>query len=352
MNSAIDTQTKTKARFSRIKLAAIILTILGSAIFAYFVWAVGVREIAYGISRFGFVGFAVILTIYFMRICIRSYAWKLSVHGPYELSMRDTIPAVLIGEALSSTLPLGILISGTSKAIAVRRRIPLVAGLSSVATENLYYSFITGFFLITGALILLSGFAVNEGVKFTLHLMIGVLVVATTLGFLMVIRQWHFASWICGWVYDRGFLRRILEKGRGEVRRFEDLIYGFYRKYPQRFIPICLLQATYHLLGVAEVWFALSRVSDAISSFQTAFLLETVSRLVTILFKLIPFNIGVDEAGAELVGQAIALTAGLAVTLAIIRKGRILFWTAVGWALIIKRGLSVRELSSRNPSNE
>lgn len=323
------------------------MSMFGIGIFSYFVWAVGVREIVDGISRFGFVGFAVILTLYFIRICLRSYAWKLSVHGPYELDMRDTIPAVMIGEAMSSTLPLGILISGTSKAIAVRRRIPLVAGLSSVATENLYYSFITGFFLIAGALMLLHGFATEDGVRFTLNLMIVVLVVATILGLLMVIRQWHFASWICNWVYDRGFLRRILEKGRIEVRRFEDLIYGFYRKYPRRFIPICLLQATYHLLGVGEVWFALSRVSDAMPSFQTAFLLESVSRLVTILFKLIPFNIGVDEAGAEFVGGAIALTAGLGVTLAIIRKGRILFWTAIGWLLILKRGLTVDELSSR-----
>ena len=31
--------------------------------------------------------------------------------------------------------------------------------------------------------------------------------------------------------------------------------------------------------------------------------------------------------------------------LAIIRKGRILFWTAVGLILIAKRGLSIKELA-------
>ncbi len=323
------------------------MSVFGLCVFMYFVYSVGVREIADSIYRFGFAGFAVILTIYFVRIGARAYAWKLSVHGPYELSIRDTIPAVVIGEALSSTLPMGILLSGTSKAIAVRRRIPLVAGLSSVATENLYYSFITGIFLILGAVFLLNGFVVDEGIRYTLDLMIGILVVATILGLLMVFRQWHFASWICNWVYDRGFLIRILENGRAHVRRFEDLIYGFYRNYPQRFVPICLLQAAYHFLGVTEVWFAMNRLSDSMPSLQTAFLLESVSRLVTILFKLIPFNIGVDEAGAEFVGQAITLTAGLGVTLAIIRKGRILFWTAIGWLLIIKRGMSLKEFSQK-----
>lgn len=347
MNSLIETQPKTQRKISRIKIAAIIMSVFGLCVFVYFVYAVGVREIADSIYRFGFAGFAVILSIYFVRICVRAYAWKLSLHGPYELSIRDTVPAVVIGEALSSTLPLGILLSGTSKAIAVRRRIPLVAGLSSVATENLYYSFITGIFLMLGAVLLLNGFAVDESVRVILNLMIGILIFATILGLLMVIRQWHFASWICNWVYSLGFFKHILENGRSQVRRFEDLIYGFYRNYPKRFIPICLLQAAYHILGVAEVWFALNRLSDSMPSLQTAFLLESVSRLVTILFKLIPFNIGVDEAGAEFVGQAIALTAGLGVTLAIIRKGRIVFWTAIGWLLILERGMSIKEFSQK-----
>ena len=37
----------------------------------------------------------------------------------------------------------------------------------------------------------------------------------------------------------------------------------------------------------------------------------SISRLVTIVFKAIPFNIGVDEAGAQYVGNAIALAAGV-----------------------------------------
>ena len=114
------------------------------------------------------------------------------------------------------------------------------------------------------------------------------------------------------------------------MRLFENLIYGFYRKYPQRFLPICGLETVYHLLGVAEVWFILSRLSDAYPSVLNSFLLESVSRLITIIFKLIPFVIGVDEAGAQFVGSTVALAAGMGVTLAIIRKGRIVFWTLIG----------------------
>lgn len=345
VNSAIETRQPPQNRFTKIKLAAVILTLCGIGLFAFLVYSIGFREIYDGIVRFGFAGFAVILSIYFVRICLRAYAWKLSVHVPYYLSIKDTIPAVVIGEAMSSTLPLGILISGTSKAVAVREKIPLVAGLSSVATENLFYSLVTGIYLIFGAFIMLRASVVDEGIVWTLNALIITLTILLALGIMMVIRQWHIASELCEIVYRKGFLRKILENGRLHVRLFENLIYGFYRRHPHRFIPICLLEATYHALGIAEVLYILSRITDTPPSLMTAFLLESVSRLVTIVFKLVPFNIGVDEAGAQFVGDAIALAAGIGVTLAIIRKGRILFWTAVGWILIAKRGLSFREIS-------
>jgi hypothetical protein len=79
-------------------------------------------------------------------------------------------------------------------------------------------------------------------------------------------------------------------------------------------------------------------------SLLTAFLLESVSRLLTIVFKLVPFLIGIDEAGAQFVAKTVAMGATVGVTLAIIRKGRILFWTAVGIILIAKRGLSFSEM--------
>jgi hypothetical protein len=337
---------------SRLKVLAIILTVMGVGLFGYFIYSVGFWEILDGIVRFGFAGFAVIVTIFFFRICLRAYAWKLAVHEPTTLRLRDTIPAVMIGEAMSNTIPLGILVSGTSKAIAVRHRIPLVAGLSSVATENLFYSFTTGLFLIIGAVIFVWSYVVDDSVFVMVDGIVIVLAVLIILGLIMVIRQWHFASETCEWLYRRGVAPKLLEHGRYKVRIFENLIYSFYRRYPGRFIPICTAEAVYHFLGILEVWFILGRLSDTWPPLLSAFLLETISRLITIVFKLIPFVMGVDEAGAQFVGDTVALAAGVGVTLAVIRKARILFWTLVGVALIIKRGLSIREISETDIAKE
>jgi hypothetical protein len=336
----------------RLKIIGSILTVGGICVFAWLVYAIGFDEILNGIVRFGWMGFGIILAIHALRIYSRAHAWQLAVNDPHTLRLKDAVPAVIIGEALSSTIPLGIIISGTSKAVAVRKRLPLVVGLSSVATENLFYCLITGIFLILGAVSLLRLYAVDESVAALLNALIGIVAFLLVLGLVGVIRQWHFASWTCEWIYGKGWLRGLLENGRREVRRFEELIYSFYRLHPERFLPICFFEVVYFLGGVAEVWYILSRLVSTWPSPVTALILESVSRLVILIFKLVPFVIGVDEAGARFVGETLALAAGVGVTLAIIRKGRILFWTAVGFGIIVKRGVSITELSNAEEVEE
>lgn len=336
---------KNKRQTSKsLKIFGAVLTVAGLALFVYFIYSVGVYEILGGILRIGISGFLVILLGYFARILIRSIAWKLCVNEPYKLSIFDTLQAVVIGEALSSMIPLGILISGTAKAVAVRRRVPFVVAFSSIATENLFYSLGTGLFMAFGAIAFLKTFDLAETWVFAADFLIGVIFTLIVLGFIMVIRQWHFASAICQKIYERGFLTKFLENGRFQVREFENQIYGFYRRYPGRFVPIFLMQMIFHALGVFEAWYILAKISDAAPTVYTAFLLESISRAITVVFKLIPFLIGVDEAGAQFVTETLALGAGLGVTLAIIRKGRILFWTALGIVMILKREMSFADI--------
>ncbi len=342
---------KHSKNIKRLKTLGLIFTIFGVGLFSYFVYSVGVSEILAGIAKIGFGGFAIILFLYFLKLSVRATAWRLSVHEPHELDFKDTLPAVIIGEALSSIIPLGILVSGTAKAIAVRRRVPLVVGFASIATENLFYSLVTGLFICFGAFAFLRQFQIEPTLVYLIDFVIGFIIVWIIIGVLIIVRRWHWASNLCNWLYNRYILRSILEKGRGQVRQFEDLVFGFYHKYPKRFFPIFLLQILFHSLGILEVWFILTRISEVFPQFSTAFFLESMSRLVTIVFKLIPFLVGVDEAGAEFVLETLSFSVGIGVTLAIIRKGRTIFWAAVGIILIIKRGLTFKEINEINNGN-
>ena len=211
-NSNLKPRTINQKNFNRLKIAGIFLTLGGLGLFSYFIYSIGVDEILSGIGNIGFAGFGLILMIYFLRICARAMTWKLSVYEPYKLELRDTIPAVIIGEALSAMIPLGILISGTAKAVAVRHRLPLVVGLSSVATENLFYSIVTGLFIVLGAFNFLRNFDLADGWVWSIDVLIVCVFAIIFFIILMIVRQWHFASEICEKLYEKGIGRHIFGK--------------------------------------------------------------------------------------------------------------------------------------------
>ncbi len=94
--------------------------------------------------------------------------------------------------------------------------------------------------------------------------------------------------------------------------------------------------ALFHVAAVAEVWLVLSVLSGGRTSLADAFILESTGRLVTVLFKVVPFRIGVDEAGAAMVAGAIGVPVSNAVALALVRKLRILVWNAAGLAVLAR----------------
>ena len=331
-------------RISRVKVAGIFATLIGAGIFVYYIYSVGPRSVIEGAVSIGACGFALILFIHGSKLLIRATAWHLTLYGPHSLRIKDTFPAVIIGEALSTVVPMGILMSGTAKAVAVRKKVPIVVGLASVVTENLFYSLITGLFITIGAIAFIRQFALPPPFDLFIDAMIALLIFAMIVGVTMVIRQWHWASGFCDILYRLGIFTRILGNGRLHVRMFENLIYGFYRTHPKRFLPLCGLQILFHSLGVLEVWFILTRISGSIPAAIAAFYLETMSRLVTVVFKLVPFLIGIDEASAEFVVEALGIGAGVGVTLAVVRKAKVIVWALAGFSLILKRGLSLREV--------
>lgn len=338
-------------RLTRLQIAGSILTLCGISLFAYFVYTAGIGEIWDGIQRLG-LGFLGILALYGLKISTRILAWKMCLEKPYRLKFKDGLRAVIMGEALSSMIPLGILMSGTAKAIAVRKQLPLVVGLSSIAVENLFYSLATAIFIFAGSVAFLILFHPSGNLLAASYALMAIIVALIIFGFLMIVLEWRFASWLAEWLYGKKVATRVLHEGRAGVRKFEDLIYGFYRREPHRFLPILLLQVAFHSIGVLEVWLILQAISDVSINFLTAFLLESVNRVILVVFKLIPFLIGVDEAGASFITETLAIGASVGVTLAIIRKGRVLCWTGLGIFLIARSGLSIREIATETLQTE
>lgn len=313
-------------------------------LFAYFVKKAGVAEIVEGIRRLG-AGFLLVLAISAIRPIVRSLSWTRCLEEPHRLRFREALRAYLVGDALGTLLPLGLIVSEPTKATLVRERVPLVAGLSALAVENIFYSLSVMLFIFSGTVALLLSFQLPKPLRIASISALIIILCIIPAAYFVIRRQWKFLSGALEYLYGRGLGRRLLETRRERVRSLEDRVYGFYTRNQSRFLPILLLEACFHLAGVAEVYVTLYFISDVPPTLLTAFVLESVNRVINVVFKFIPMRLGVDEAGTGKLTELLKLGTASGVTLAIVRKARVIVWAALGIAFLVRRGLSLRAVA-------
>jgi len=229
-------------------------------------------------------------------------------------------------------------VSEPSKAVFVKDRVPLVVGLAGLAIENIFYSLTVALFIFAGTATLLLTFSLPKALRYgSIGTLITTLVIIP-LAYLIIRRQSRFLSRTVGLLSDRGIVRRVTTKLKPKVAAFEDRVYGFYAKSQQSFFSIFALDMCFHLAGVVEVFITLSFISPVPPTLTQAFILESVNRIINVAFKFIPLRAGVDEGGTGQVSKVLGFARGIGETLAIVRKGRDLFWSAIGIVLIWKSG--------------
>ncbi len=337
-----------KSTTARFKPAGIIFALLGLLLFAYVVRRVGTTVIIDNIRALG-LGFLLVLGLSGLRLVVRALAWTRCFEAPHQLPFSDALQARIMGDALGNLIPFGTMIIGEpAKAVLVRRRVPLLASLSALAIENIFYSLSVSLFIFSGTLALLLNFS-SAMKKPLFYASIGALVgvaILIPLAYVVIHRQWKFLSGAAEFLYGRGIGRRLLETRRESIRSVESRIYGFYGRNQSRFLPIMLLEFCFHLAGVLEAYVVLWFISsDYQPTLLMAFILESVNRMITVVFKFMPMRVGIGESAAEQIAKLLGFTLGKGATLEIIRKVRDLCWTALGFALLVRRGLSLRAVA-------
>lgn len=325
--------------------AGFVFALLGVLLFAYFVWRAGPGEIWGNISKLG-AGFVLILLLSGLRFAVRAFVWTLCFEPPHRLSFRDAFAAYLIGDTAGNVVPLGLVVSEPTKVAAVRDRVPLGAAVSAIAVENLFYMLSVAVFIFSGAAALLLSFPLPKVLRWSSYGILAGVVAALLFASFAVWRQWRFVSGALERAASRGPGGRLVGSRRERVRAVEDRIYGFFARNGRRFLPIMLLEAGFHVLGVAEAYLTILFISDLPPTLLTAFLFESVNRVITMVFKFVPLRAGVDELGSGQLARVLSFGEAAGVTLAIVRKARMLFWMSVGVALLVGRGLSLRAVAA------
>lgn len=329
----------TPAAASRLRLGGLLAAAGGLVLFVYFVQRAGMTDIAAGIQRIGW-AFLLILGLAGLRLLARAAAWLRCMPDGHGLRLRHVFPAVLAGDALGNLTPLSVLIGEPAKALYLRRRAPLAGVLPALAVETLFYA-LTAVVVVTAggaALLLRLRPPAAEWLATAVPLATVVLlaIAAHAIIWTRTPLVGHAASWLA---------RRAPAGGAvaGAAARLRDAEARVHRDYPRgwrRLLGVTTLECTFHLLAVAEVAVMLNLLVDRPVTLADAFVFEAANRFITVVFKFVPLRIGVDEAGTAALATALGFGSAAGVSMALVRKGRMLVWMSIGVAAVIRRGLS------------
>ena len=293
----------------------------GAALFAYVVRRTGVAEILEGIQRVGW-GLAAILALAGLRFMLRAACWRLCMAPGTNLTFGQALSAFLAGDAMGSVTPLGLLASEPTKIFLTRHHLATRESVASLAVENLIYA-----------------------VSVVAMVAIGLAVALATVPLTAAWRWWMAAASIgvlaAGSVGLR-LLRGTWDASRGGRPRWRErlagvrlAVVGFSADHPGRLWRALALDLVFHLLGVLEVFLTLQwLLGDRSPTLVQAIAFEALNRVVTVAFKFVPFRLGVDEALSGAVAPMLAVSPAAGVSLAVVRKVRSLFWSAVGLGII------------------
>jgi hypothetical protein len=337
--------TNTPKTSKRSKIIGIVFALFGLLLFAYFVWKAGAGEITSGIRKLG-AGFLLVLLISSLRYIVRTLGWTLCFTGEHRLRFRDAFRAYIVGDAMGNLTPLGIVASEPTKAALVRDRVPLLVAVSALAVQNLFYSLSVALFILSGIVALLLVFPLTPGLRLMSLISLGVVCAIILFGFIVYRLRWKFLSAGFERLRKTRVGKRFLkEKQRENTSAVEDTLYNFYSRNKARCALIMVLEVCFHLAGVLEVFVTLSFISDVQPTFMAAYVLESVNRIINVVFKFVPLRAGVDEAGSSWVTKVLKFGVTTGTTLAIIRKARVICWTALGVAFLVRRGLSTQAVA-------
>ena len=314
-------------------LLTLTLALLGAALLLATVNRVGWANVHNSITALGW-WYVVVIALAGMRFLARSRAWQVCAQQP-QFGLRRAFTATIAGDALGNLTPFGILASEPTKVYLVRSRVATVQAVASVAAENTFYTASVLLMIGAGALTFFRVATVPPPLRLGGEIVLAVVLIGAAVGFLILRRRPAILSRVAH------LLARATGRAASAPDRLREIEVHFYAMltWPwSRIAWVFLWEAMFHVAAVAEVLLVLRLLPNARPvTLVDAFVLETAGRLITVVFKFVPYRLGVDEAGSAVVARALAMDPTIGVALAMVRRLRILFWNAIGLALLAAR---------------
>lgn len=312
-----------------------LVAVVGAILLVYTVQRVGWEDVVAGVTSVGW-WFAVVVVLGATRMAFRARAWMVCANpGSGELTFRQAFGAILAADAAGNLTPLGLLASEPTKILLTRARISTVTSVASVAIENAFYTASVAVVLLAGTWFFFQRADVPPNLQLVAQLIVAIVALIGVAGVWAARSQPAILSRLAP------LMTRLAGQSAmpaDAVREVESRIYGVLRWPIGRIAKVVVWDAAFHVAAVAEVWLVLRLLPGGErTTLVDAFLMESAGRFVMIAFKFVPYRLGIDEAGSGAVAQVLGLNPVTGVTLALVRRLRIIFLNVFGLVHLAKQ---------------
>jgi hypothetical protein len=350
-----ETKPKTKTKAWMIWLQGVVFA-AGLTLLFFVLYKIGFGVIAETISTIGW-GFLLIVGTNFSRHLIRATCIYLAIPKQHRnVRYHNVLAARLAGEAMNLMTFAGPVLGEATKAAMLKNKVSFARSAAAVIVDDIMYYVSVALMMLTGVLLMAMTFGANgKVIRYTL---IGVAIGATVMlvGMFLVIKyNARPLSFVLERLDRRGWLPGAVARRKEYIHEIETNVYSVYNERPKLFYALLGLGFLAHVTSVLEVFMGLNLLGYS-PSFVQAYIIESLTKVINAAFSFIPGVVGVYEGGNGIILKALGFTTVIGVSLALIRRGAILFWAAVGFAVLlwrtVDRGAKTFSKASAEPAQK
>jgi putative ABC transport system permease protein len=324
--------------------------LLGVALLVYVLRRVGVQPVFDALSQIGF-GLFFLFAISGLRHLLRALSMRTAVPREHRrFSVSQAFATRLGGEAVSFLTFTGPILGEATKAALLKRRVPLVVGAQALVVDNLLYNLSVALFILSGAVVMLASYDLPAPAHYSL-----VVIAATATATLVLVgyalsRRVMPITWLLDKLQNHRLEPQFLRKRDQHIHRVEDYVYKFYHRRRRAFFAVVGLDLLSHVSSVYEVYLTLTMLGFRPSANQP-YVIESLTKVINFVFGFVPATIGVYEGGTEVILRTLGFAAATGVTLGLVRKAGMIFWTSIGLVVLSARALpsATRRILERHP---
>jgi uncharacterized protein (TIRG00374 family) len=301
----------------------------GAAVLACLISRVGPGRLLQNISTLGW-GLVLIVALGGVGHLIKTWAWRLALIDCRDgVSFTRMLQLRLASEAAGQAGALGLVFGEGLRVSALGDNIPIDSRISSVTLDRTMFVASGAIVSIMGVVAALLMMPLTQALRLYATLFAAISFSLICVVSMAMLNRWPFLSRSARVFCRLTFLRYRVEAKLPLIHSVEKKLFDFHRQMPGPFWVSLALNLACHGMALLEVYLILLLMGVKIGLLD-ALIFEVFTKLVNVVGTLNPGNLGSYEGGNMLIAKMFGLTGALGLSVALTRRLRAIFWTAVG----------------------